>query len=105
MILVTGVTGRLGHFVMSALLKLQAYTSVLHADTSPLGLAAEHKKTEAYLSASGKNVGYVNLVKPEYKNVLSKRGCQGKRHFCSYEQAADRDRADCWRNEIRGCPG
>jgi NAD(P)H dehydrogenase (quinone) len=33
--------------------KLLAYTSVLRADTSPLGLAAEHKETEDYLRASG----------------------------------------------------
>ena len=33
--------------------KLLAYTSVLHADASPLGLAAEHVETEAYLKASG----------------------------------------------------
>lgn len=33
--------------------KLIAYTSLLHADTSPLGLAAEHVETEAYLAASG----------------------------------------------------
>lgn len=33
--------------------KLLAYTSVLRADTSPLGLAAEHKETEAYIRASG----------------------------------------------------
>jgi len=32
---------------------LVAYTSVLRADTSPLGLAAEHKETEALLKASG----------------------------------------------------
>lgn len=30
-----------------------AYTSVLRADTSPLGLAAEHKETEALIRASG----------------------------------------------------
>lgn len=30
-----------------------AYTSVLHADTSPLGLAAEHRETENMLAASG----------------------------------------------------
>ena len=29
------------------------YTSLLHADTSPLGLAPEHRETEAALSASG----------------------------------------------------
>jgi NAD(P)H dehydrogenase (quinone) len=33
--------------------KLLAYTSVLRADTSLLGLAAEHKETEASLRASG----------------------------------------------------
>lgn len=33
--------------------KLLAYTSVLHAETSPLGLAAEHRETEAMLAASG----------------------------------------------------
>lgn len=30
-----------------------AYTSLLHADTSPLPLAAEHKETEAMLKSSG----------------------------------------------------
>ncbi len=34
-------------------IKLLAYTSVLRADTSPLGLAAEHKETEALIRASG----------------------------------------------------
>lgn len=33
--------------------KLVAYTSILHADASPLGLAAEHQETEALLRASG----------------------------------------------------
>lgn len=33
--------------------KLLAYTSLLHADVSPLGLAAEHQETEALLNASG----------------------------------------------------
>ncbi|HYD39733.1 MAG TPA: NAD(P)H-binding protein [Anaeromyxobacter sp.] len=33
--------------------KLVAYTSILHADTTPLALAAEHKETEAALHASG----------------------------------------------------
>ncbi|MCL2893791.1 SDR family oxidoreductase [Brenneria tiliae] len=36
-----------------AQVKLLAYTSILHADTSPLALAAEHKETEAALKASG----------------------------------------------------
>jgi NAD(P)H dehydrogenase (quinone) len=33
--------------------KLLVYTSLLHADTSPLNLAAEHLQTEAALKASG----------------------------------------------------
>jgi NAD(P)H dehydrogenase (quinone) len=33
--------------------KFLAYTSILHADTSPLGLAVEHKATEALIRASG----------------------------------------------------
>ncbi|WP_163026794.1 NAD(P)H-binding protein, partial [Pseudomonas viridiflava] len=33
--------------------KLLAYTSILRADTSALGLADEHVETEAYLRASG----------------------------------------------------
>jgi NAD(P)H dehydrogenase (quinone) len=33
--------------------KLLAYTSILRADTSPLGLATEHQATEAALRASG----------------------------------------------------
>jgi NAD(P)H dehydrogenase (quinone) len=36
-----------------AKVKLLAYTSILHADTSPLGLAAEHRETEAMLQGSG----------------------------------------------------
>lgn len=34
-------------------IKLLAYTSVLHADTSVLGLADEHRETEAAINASG----------------------------------------------------
>jgi NAD(P)H dehydrogenase (quinone) len=37
----------------AASVKLIAYTSLLRADTSALGLAAEHKETEAALQASG----------------------------------------------------
>ena len=33
--------------------KLLAYTSILHADTSPLGLAREHRETEALVQSSG----------------------------------------------------
>ncbi|RMO85935.1 hypothetical protein ALQ33_03108 [Pseudomonas syringae pv. philadelphi] len=37
----------------SAGVRLLAYTSVLHADTSALGLAEEHRETEDYLQSSG----------------------------------------------------
>ncbi|KPW76646.1 MULTISPECIES: SDR family oxidoreductase [Pseudomonas syringae group] len=37
----------------SAGVRLFAYTSVLHADTSALGLAKEHRETEDYLQSSG----------------------------------------------------
>jgi len=40
-------------------IKLLAYTSLLHADTSPLGLAAEHQATEQYLASA--NVPFVLL--------------------------------------------
>ena len=43
----------------AAEVKLIAYTSVLHADSSPLGLAPEHRDTEAALGNSG--VPYVLL--------------------------------------------
>ncbi|MGY3605180.1 MULTISPECIES: SDR family oxidoreductase [unclassified Bradyrhizobium] len=45
-----------GHVIDAAKatgVKLLAYTSILHADTSPLGLAEEHRKTEALIRASG----------------------------------------------------
>jgi NAD(P)H dehydrogenase (quinone) len=45
-----------GHVVAAAQragVRLLAYTSVLHADTSPLGLAADHRATEALLRDSG----------------------------------------------------
>ncbi|WP_409309565.1 SDR family oxidoreductase [Pectobacterium sp. B1J-3] len=38
---------------VKANVKLLAYTSLLHADTSPLALAEEHKQTEALLNDSG----------------------------------------------------
>lgn len=37
-------------------MKLVAYTSLLHADSTPLPLAPEHRETEAMLKASGLNV-------------------------------------------------
>jgi NAD(P)H dehydrogenase (quinone) len=45
-----------GHVIDAAKaagVKLLAYTSILHAGTSPLALAEEHRKTEALISASG----------------------------------------------------
>lgn len=33
--------------------KLLAYTSILHADTNPMALAAEHRATEAYIRSAG----------------------------------------------------
>jgi len=39
--------------------KLIAYTSILHADSTPLGLAVEHRATEAALKAAG--IPYVLL--------------------------------------------
>jgi NAD(P)H dehydrogenase (quinone) len=37
----------------AAHVRLLAYTSILHADISPLALAAEHRETEALIRASG----------------------------------------------------
>jgi NAD(P)H dehydrogenase (quinone) len=45
-----------GHVIDAAKaagVRLLAYTSILHADTSPLALAEEHRKTEALIRASG----------------------------------------------------
>lgn len=36
-----------------------AYTSLLHADTSPLGLAQEHRETEVLIQASGLNYTFL----------------------------------------------
>ncbi|MCH8529271.1 MAG: SDR family oxidoreductase [Saccharospirillum sp.] len=44
---------------LRAKVALLAYTSILHADTNPMQLAAEHKETEGYLQKSG--VPYVIL--------------------------------------------
>ena len=53
--------------------KLLAYTSVLHADTSALGLAEEHRQTEQALQASG--VPYVLLRNGWYsENYLASVG-------------------------------
>jgi NAD(P)H dehydrogenase (quinone) len=57
----------------AASVKLLAYTSVLHADTSALGLAEEHRQTEQALHASG--VPYVLLRNGWYsENYLASVG-------------------------------
>jgi NAD(P)H dehydrogenase (quinone) len=38
---------------VAAKVGLLAYTSILHADTSPLGLAAEHRETESLIKSAG----------------------------------------------------
>lgn len=48
--------------------RLIAYTSLLHADTSPLYIAEEHRETEADLAASG--VPYVVLRNGWYSEVF-----------------------------------
>ncbi len=76
--------------------KLLAYTSILHADTSPLGLAAEHRETEAMIRASG--VPYVLLRHSWYTenyamgipNALALGavyGCAGDGHISSATRA------------------
>lgn len=49
--------------------KFIAYTSLLHADTSPLGLAAEHIETEQMLADSG--IAYALLRNGWYTEKLS----------------------------------
>lgn len=55
----------------SAGVSLIAYTSILHADTSPLFLAEEHRDTEAALAESG--VPYVLLRNGWYSEVYTWR--------------------------------
>jgi NAD(P)H dehydrogenase (quinone) len=75
---------------------LMAYTSILHADTSPMGLAVEHRETEAYLRASGvpfvllrngwyteNNIGRVTAA--AQSGVLA--GCAGQGRIASAARA------------------
>jgi uncharacterized protein YbjT (DUF2867 family) len=55
--------------------ELIAYTSLLHADSSPLPLAAEHKETEQLLQASGLPV--VLLRNGWYSRELSRQRASG----------------------------
>jgi NAD(P)H dehydrogenase (quinone) len=72
--------------------KLLAYTSVLRADTSPLGLAAEHKETETLIHASGvpftllRNGWYTENYTIGIPGVLARgavHGCAGNGRIAS----------------------
>lgn len=67
--------------------KLLAYTSLLHADTSPLGLAAEHLSTEQYLANSG--VPFVLLRHGWYTENYTSSLAQSVAHGALYGSAAD----------------
>jgi len=80
--------------------KQLAYTSVLRADTSSLGLAAEHKETEAMISASGipctllRNGWYTENYTAGISGALARGavyGCAGEGRIAS---AARADYAD-----------
>jgi NAD(P)H dehydrogenase (quinone) len=71
---------------------LLAYTSVLRADTSPLGLAVEHKETEALIRAAGipftllRNSWYTENYTTSIPNALAQGavyGCAGKGRIAS----------------------
>jgi NAD(P)H dehydrogenase (quinone) len=77
--------------------QLVAYTSVLHADVSPLGLARDHRETEAILRASG--VGFVLLrngwYTENYTAAIQAALAQGALLGCSQAgQIASASRAD-----------
>jgi NAD(P)H dehydrogenase (quinone) len=76
--------------------KLLAYTSVLHCDASPLGLAAEHKETEAMIRASGipctllRNGWYTENYTAGIPNALAHGavyGCAGSGRIASASRA------------------
>jgi NAD(P)H dehydrogenase (quinone) len=76
--------------------KLLAYTSVLRADTSPLGLAAEHKETEALIRASGipftllRNSWYTENYTTSISGALAQGavyGCAGEGRIASATRA------------------
>lgn len=79
-----------------AVVKLLAYTSILHCDTSPLGLAAEHKETEAMIRASGvphillRNGWYTENYTAGIPNALTHGavyGCAGEGRIASAARA------------------
>lgn len=53
------------------------YTSILHADTSPLGLAQEHAETEVYLATSG------------LKNTILRNGWYSENYAMALPQAVE----------------
>ena len=76
--------------------KLVAYTSVLRADTSPLGLAVEHKETEALIRASGipfallRNSWYTENYTAGISNALARGavyGCAGEGRIAAAARA------------------
>jgi NAD(P)H dehydrogenase (quinone) len=81
---------------MRADVKLLAYTSILHADTQPLALAAEHKETEALIRASGipfvllRNSWYTESYTAGIPNALVRGalyGCAGSGRISSAARA------------------
>ncbi|MDR6491564.1 SDR family oxidoreductase [Paraburkholderia sp. 22099] len=79
---------------------LIAYTSLLHADSSPLGLAAAHRETEAMLKASGlpyvllRNGWYTENYLASLSSALQRNafiGCAGNGRIAS---ATRRDYAE-----------
>ncbi|WP_029684317.1 SDR family oxidoreductase [Tatumella saanichensis] len=64
-----------------------AYTSLLHADRSPLGLATEHRATEAKLAASG--IGYALLRNGWYSENYAASIAPALEHHAFIGAAAD----------------
>ncbi|MGY3620453.1 NAD(P)H-binding protein [Bradyrhizobium sp. USDA 10063] len=79
-----------GHVIDAAKaagVKLLAYTSILHADTSPLALAEEHRKTEALIRASG--VPFVFLRNGWYTENYTGNVAAAVQHGAVLGSAAD----------------
>ncbi len=79
---------------------LLAYTSVLHADTSPLGLAEGHRQTEAALRASGvpfvllRNGWYTENYAASIPSALAHNALLGSAGSGRISSAARADYAD-----------
>jgi NAD(P)H dehydrogenase (quinone) len=77
--------------------KLLVYTSILRADTSPLGLAAEHKETEAMIRVSGVSFTLLrnSWYTENYTAGISGALAQGAMYGCAGEgRIASAARAD-----------